>query len=220
MSRRIAQLFIASLSVVGWVRGASPSVTQDRLVCVSHDANARITAHVDAKPASVRVYFRQTGDPCGEYYVDMRPSPADPTLYSAVLPLVTPDATSITYQVRAQGVKETAAEAMTVPVTGTCIAPPLSAEDLRAAKAIALGLTSPTQHAAPCHFKCNGVTSVITAAGELKPNDECRLLLAGRIRPWYQTPEALVLVGAGAVGTVLILNPPNGRGAPPSPARP
>ena len=223
MSRRIAWLFIASLSVVGRVRGAPPSVTQNRLACIGYDTNARITAHVEGHPASVRVYFRQTGDPCGVYYVDMRPSPADPTLYTAVLPLVTPDATSIIYQVRVRvaGGKEIAAEAMTAEVSGNCTAPPLSPDDLRAAKAIALGLTQPTQHAAPCHFKCNGVVSVITASGELKPNDECRLIMTGKIKPWYETPAALAAAGAGALGATLALHSTsNGRGNPPSPARP
>jgi hypothetical protein len=223
MSRRIAWLFIVSLSVAGWVCASPPSVTQDRLACVGHKINARITAQVEGNPASVRVYFRQAGDPCGDYYVDMRPSPQDPSLYSAVLPLVTPDATAITYQVKVfgAGAKEIDAEPMTVLVSDNCAAPPLSPEDLRAAKTIALGLTKATQHAVPCHFKCDGVLSVITASGELKPNDECRLLLAGKLTPWYRTPAALAMAGAGAVGAgALVLNPSNGPRTPPSPARP
>ncbi len=223
MSRRIACLFVVSLSVAGWVSAASPSVTQNQLACVSHGTNARIIAHVEGHPASVRVYFRQSGDTCGDYYVDMRRSAQDPTLYSAVLPMVTPDATSITYQVKVMGVgaKEIVAEPMSATVSSNCKAPPLSGDDLRAARAIALGLTKPTQHAAPCHFKCDGVMSVITASGELKPNDECRLILAGKIKPWYLSPETLAMAGAGAVGAVLVLQPPsNGRNVPPSPARP
>ena len=222
MSRRIAYLFIASLSVAGWVRGAPPSVTQNRLACVGHDANPKISAHVEGHPASVRVYFHQTGDPCGEYYVDMRPSPDDPSLYTGILPLVAQDATSITYQVRVQGAgaKVIAGESMTAAVSGNCTAPPLTPDDLRAAKAIALGLTQATQHAAPCHFKCNGVVSVITASGDLKPNDECRLVLAGKIKPWYETPTALAT--AGALGAAAFaVNANSGRGGtPPSPARP
>ncbi len=220
MSRRIAWLFIVSLSVADWVCASPPVVTQNRLACIGHKTNARITAHVEGNPASVRVYFRQEGDPCGDYYVDMRPSPEDPSLYSAVLPLVTPDATAITYQVKVfgAGAKEIDAEPMTVLVSDNCTAPPLSPEDLRAAKTIALGLTKETQHAAPCHFKCDGVLSVITASGQLKPNDECRLLLAGKLKPWYLTPAALALAGAGA--GVLVFTPSNRPSSPPSPARP
>ncbi|HEX7681471.1 MAG TPA: hypothetical protein VF713_25320 [Thermoanaerobaculia bacterium] len=223
MSRRISWLFVVSLSVAGWVCASPPSVTQNGLACVGRKSNARITAHVEGNPASVRVYFRQAGDPCGDYYVDMRPSPQDASLYSAVLPLVAPDATAITYQVKVfgAGAKEIDAEPMTVLVSDNCAAPPLSPEDLRAAKTIALGLTKATQHAVPCHFKCDGVSSVITASGELKPNDECRLLLAGKLKPWYLTPAALAMAGAGAVGAgVLVLNPSNGPSTPPSPARP
>jgi hypothetical protein len=211
--------------VSGWVFGATPTVTQSKLACIAHDANARITAHVEGRPTSVRVYFHQAGDACGEYYVDMRPSPKDPTEYSAVLPIVSNDATSVTYQVRVQnaGAKEIAAEEMTAGVSANCLAPPLSADDARAAKAIALGLTSSTQHAAPCKFKCTGVVSVITASGQLKPNDECRLLIAGLAKPWWATPAGIAGASAGALGAGLAIHSAyaNGRGGPPpSPARP
>jgi hypothetical protein len=224
MSRRIGLLFITSLSVAGGVLGAPPSVTQNRLACIGHDANARITAHVEGHPASVRVYFQQTGDPCGEYYVDMKPNPLEPGSYSALLPLVSNDATSVTYQVRVQGAgaKEMAGEAMTAVVSRSCTAPPLSPEDLRAAKSIAIGLTKSAQHATPCHFKCNGVVNVITASGDLKPNEECRLILTGKGKPWWETPGAIAAESAalfGASALALHANS-NGRGTPPSPARP
>src|SRR6267154_1262438 len=104
MSRKITWLFVVALSLAAWLSAASPSVTQNQLACVSHETNARIIAHVEGHPASVRVYFRQSGDTCGDYYVDMRRSPQDPTLYSGVLPMVTADATSVTYQVKVMGV--------------------------------------------------------------------------------------------------------------------
>jgi hypothetical protein len=213
------------MSVSGWVFGATPTVTQSRLACIAHDTNARITAHVEGHPTSVRVYFRQADDPCGAYYVDMRPSPKDPTEYSAVLPVVSNDATAIIYQVRVQnpGAKELAAEPMTANVTGNCQAPPLSADDARAANAIALGLTSPEQHAAPCKFKCRGVVSVITSSGQLKPNDECRLILAGLVKPWWATPAGIAGASAGALGAGLAIHSASGNGRtgpPPSPARP
>ena len=154
----------------------------------------------------------------------MRPSPQDPSTYTALLPLVAKDATSITYQVKigGAGAKEIAAEPMTAVVSGNCMAPPLSPDELKAAKSIALGLTQATQRSVPCQFKCNGVVSYITAAGDLKPNDECRLVLAGKGKPWYQSPAALASAGAGAIGAagLALHSTSNGRGNPPSPARP
>ena len=74
------------------------------------------------------------------------------------------------------------------------------------AKGIALGLTQAAQHAVPCQFKCNGVTSVISAAGILKPNEECRLLLATNAKPWYETPAGIASASAGALGGALVLH--------------
>ncbi len=217
-------LFVVALWGTGWVFAAPPAVTQGRLACVPRDANTKVTAHVEGKPTSVRVYFHQTGDPCGEYYVDMHPSPQDPTLYTGILPLVAADATSVTYQVHvlSPGGKETLADAMSAPVSGNCVAPPLTPDDLHTASAIALGLTQPAQHGAPCHFKCNGVVSVITVSGDLKPNEECRLVLAGKTKPWWEKPGVLGtagVLGAGGIAAGLISGSNNNR-TPPSPARP
>jgi hypothetical protein len=217
-------LFVVALCGTGWVFAAPPAVTQARLACIPRDANTKITAHVEGKPTAVRAYFHQTGDSCGEYYVDMRPSPQDPTLYTAILPLVAADATSIMYQVHVlnAGGKETLADFMVAPVSGNCVAPPLTPDDLHAANAIALGLTLPGQHSVPCHFKCNGIVSVITASGELKPNEECRLVLAGKTLPWWEKRGVLGAagaIGAGAIAAGLGSGSNNNR-TPPSPARP
>ena len=60
----------------------------------------------------------------------------------------------------------------------------------------------------------------------MKPNEECRLLLAalanhGATTPWYRTPEAEFAAGAAAgvvIGEIYENNHRNHR--PPSPARP
>jgi hypothetical protein len=195
------------------------------LACISRDSNARITAHVEGHPTSVRAYFRSVGDACGEYYVDMMPSATDPTLYTAMLPLVSKNATAVAYQVRVRngGTKEIAGEEMTAPVESNCSAPQLSPEEARKAKSIALGLTQAAQHAVPCQFKCNGITSVISAAGVLKPHEECRLFLAAAAKPWYQTPAGIASASAAGVlgGALALHSSGNGRNTnPPSPARP
>jgi hypothetical protein len=69
------------------------------------------------------------------------------------------------------------------------------------------------------------VTNYITVAGDMKPNEECRLLLAslvghGPASPWYRTPAAEFAAGAviGASAGFAIENGKNNRA--PSPARP
>ena|ERR1700682_5101884 len=223
MPRRLLFILLL-LCVAGSLPAMPPAVTEGRLACISHETNAKITAHVEGHPSSVRVYFHGVGDTCGEYYVDMRPSAQDPTLYSAILPIVSKDATAVSYQVRAQNAsaKQVVGETINVPVTSNCVPPLPTPEDLKAAKGIALGLTEASQHAVPCHFKCNGVASVITASGELKPNEECRLVLAGLLKPWWATPAGAATAGASALAGGLALHAAaNGRNNnPPSPARP
>lgn len=202
---------------------APPSVTQTRLACIPRDANAKVTARVEGKPSSVRLYFHQTDDACGDYYVDMRSTPQDPTLYTAILPLVASDAKAVTYQVHVQnpGGKEILGDAMSIPVSGNCVAPALTPDDLHAASAIAVGLTQPKQSPVPCHFKCNGIVSYITVSGELKPNEECRLLMAGKPKAWYQKPGNEVAIGAGVAGAAILAGSSHHHHhPPPSPARP
>jgi hypothetical protein len=204
------------------------TITHTPLACLSPESNTKIIAHVDGQPASVRVYFHAIGQTCGEYYVDMRRDPKDPTLYTAIMPIPAPDADVVMYQIRAKGT--TGAETAIAPVAATvrkeCTSPALNAADMQAAQSIILGLTQPNQKPTPCKFACNGITNYITASGDMKPNDECRLLLAalashGATPPWYRTPEADFAAGAAAgavIGEVYENNHRNHR--PPSPARP
>lgn len=227
MSRGVA-LSLAFLAGVQWQSmSAAPTITHTPLACLSAETNAKITAHVEGQPSSVRVYFHAIGQTsCGEYYVDMRRNDKDPTLYSAILPIPAPDADVVMYQIRAKmnGGNETAIAPVAATVRKECTIPALSAADLQAAQSIVLGLTQPSQKPVPCRFRCNGLTNYITAAGEMKPNEECRLLLASLAgkggQPWYRTPVAEVAAGA-VVGAGAGLAIDNGRNhRPPSPARP
>jgi hypothetical protein len=208
---------------------AAPTITHTPLACLSSEANTKITARVDGQPSSVRVYFHAIGQTsCGEYYVDMRRNgDKDPTLYTAILPIPNPDADVVMYQIRVKsnGGTETAIAPVAATVRKECTVPALTAADVQAAQSIVLGLTQPSQKPVPCKFACKGVTNYITAAGDMKPNEECRLLLAGLpgngpAQPWYRTPAAEVAAGA-IVGAGVGLALDNGRNhRPPSPARP
>jgi len=209
---------------------AAPTITHTPLACLSSTTNTKITARVEGQPTSVRVYFHaigQTSATCGEYYVEMHRDSKDPALYGAIMPIPAPDADVVMYQIRAKsnGGNETAIAPVAATVRKDCVAPALSAADLQAAQSIVLGLTSPSQKPVPCKFLCNGITHYITASGDMKPNEECRLLLAGLVGhgtmpPWYRTPEAEFAAGA-IVGAGIGLAIDNGRHhRAPSPARP
>lgn len=225
MNLRHTLLLMVSLGLSSAMVAAPPTIAQNAISCLTRATNARITAHIDGAPPSVRVYFHSLGQTCGEYYVEMRRSEADPAQYSALLPLVSSGTEAVSYQIRVQtgGGKEVSAEPITVAVRSDCAATPLSPEELLSAKALTLGLTSAAQHAVPCDFKCNGVTNLITANGELKPNEECRLLLLGHLTPWYTTPTGLAAAAGGtalAAGIVLGAEHNSKNSRAPSPARP
>ncbi len=216
-------IFVAAVAATP----AAPTISQTPLACLSPTTNTKITAKVAGNPASVRVYFHAVGQTCGDYFVEMHRDPKDPTLYSALMPIPAVDADVVLYQIKAKttGGSEVAAPPVAATVKKECAATPLSSEDLQAAKAIVLGLTQPAQKSTPCKFRCDGVTHYMTASGDLKPNDECRLLLAslakgGAGKPWYATTAGEVTLGAfgAAAAGWAIENNRNQR--PPSPARP
>jgi hypothetical protein len=202
---------------------APPSIVTKPLTCVAKDRNARITARIEGRVKTARVYFRALDPKCDEYYVNMHQSPLDPTLYWAVLPLVGPETHLLSYQVRVDsgdGGKPNVspAEPLTVAVQAGCVADSLSAIEQRAADYITLGLVSSGQSGAPCGFRCDGITSILTAANELRPNEACFSKKA-----WYMTPGGRIALGAGTVligGGVFIWNERNNKDRAVSPARP
>jgi hypothetical protein len=225
MPKRCVVVFASFLAVASPVFAAPPKIAHDALSCLSRTTNARIAAHIEGQPAAVRVYFHAIGETCGDYYVEMRKSDKDPTLYTGLLPLIGKDSDALTYQIRVDtgGGKEVSIPPVTVAVRTECAAPALSPDQLRAAANITLGLTSQTQRQIPCKFKCNGIKNVITAKGDLQPNEQCRLLLAGLLKPWYASPAG---AGAAAGGSILAAGLGYGiasnlnNSKPPSPARP
>jgi hypothetical protein len=204
---------------------APTSIVTKPLSCVAQDRNVRITARIEGRVKTARVYFRAAEPKCDEYFVEMHGSPQDPALYWAILPLAGLETRLISYQVRVDsgdGGKAivSPAEPLNVAVLAGCVPESLSPAEQRAADNITLGLVSSGQSGTPCGFRCNGVTSVLTVANELRPNQECL-----RRKPWYMTPKGRTAIGAGALllgGGVFIWNENNNkdRDRPPSPARP
>ncbi|MEO8034845.1 MAG: hypothetical protein ABI837_10480, partial [Acidobacteriota bacterium] len=204
---------------------AAPRVEHTPLACVGPASHARISAHIPGNPAGVRVYFHVAGATCGEYYVDMRRSASDPTLYTAFLPILAAGAQVLTYEIRTtDGVgKEIAGMPISVALKNDCPAPALTADEVRAAENITLGLTNAAQSQAPCKFRCDGVKNVMTVNHELKQNEACRLLLAGLEKPWYQTAEGMALSAGGVVAAGFGVNAAiqnHRQNRAPSPARP
>lgn len=220
----MAVVLFLFLPVFAWA--AVPSrITTSAATCASKTQNLRVTAHVDGAPKNVRLYFHAVGPTCGDYYVDMHRDASNPNQYWAMLPIVGPDTTAVTAQVKADfgAGAYLPGDAVVVPVKADCPATTLTSDETRAANNIVLGLTQANQTSIPCAFKCKGVTSFLTTTNELKPNEQCLRLLAGTTRtPWYKTPAGeagAIAAGAGFFGGVYELTKPSNKKAP-SPARP
>jgi len=220
-TRIVCGVLLSSLAAA--LSAAPPSVITKPLGCVAPDRNARITAKIQGKVKTARVAFRSIDPKCDEYFVEMRQSATDPTLYWALLPIIAPGTRVLSYQVRVDpGNGESPvlspSEPLTVAVREGCIAEPLSEAELRTAGNLILGLTSSGQTGAPCGFRCNGITSVLTTANELRPNEECFRLAAGK--PWYKNHEAGIFFGAALINGIHIWNHNRDDDKPVSPARP
>jgi hypothetical protein len=212
-------VFIAWVFSVASLHGAVPvGIVHTALSCVGMTQNAVITAQIEGAPEAERVYFRASDTVGCEYYLDMRKSDKDPAVFWAVLPLVSPETKSLTYQIRASkaGGPDFVSPWVTVEVTSSCNSARLTAQEQSAASNITLGLTSPEQTGVPCGFRCDGMTWYISSANVLGRNEGCRAVMAGR--PWYRSPEAIAL-GAGALFGGAVIGS-NRQSNPPSPARP
>jgi hypothetical protein len=215
---------VASVFSAASLLAAPLSIVTKPLGCVAKDRNARITSRIEGRVKTARVFFHSVDPKCDEYFVEMRQSPNDPTLYWAVLPLVAPTTLTLSYQVRVDpGNGEKAvlspSEPLTVPVREACTAEPLSEAEQRMAENLTLGLSSSGQTGAPCAFRCNGVTSILTTANELRPNEECFRVLAAN-KPWYRTTAGRVGIGGAALLGGYIWNSNRETAKAVSPARP
>jgi hypothetical protein len=196
--RRVAAFTAISLIVLPTATFAADSgpITVNPVSCVAPAMNSRVTAQMANPVRTARVYFKATG--ATEYYVDMqRTLQGD---YSAVLPQIEPTTSSFTYRVvttDASGA-QTSSPAMTANASPSCPGASLSAADQRYASNLVLGLAADGQSAVPPGFTCRGIVSVITAKGEMKPNDECRRVLAAAAAPGTAVAGTDAVAGATA----------------------
>ena len=175
--------------------GMSCAPTMTTISCASPAAPVRVTARIPAPGASARVYFKARGEQ-DEYYVDMRRSTTDDTMW-AFIPAPMTTTPSFTYRIVAMDVAgvQVATPLSTATVTASCPAQSWPAEQQRVASNMIIGLTLPDQSSVPPGFQCRGVVSYITSMGELLPNEECRRILAGG------APSGATTAGTHAAGT-------------------
>ena len=223
-------------------------ITVNPIACVAPAMNSRVTAQMAKPVQTARVYFKATG--ATEYYVDMQKTMEGG--YSAVLPQIEPKTSSFTYRVvtiDANGA-QTSSPLMTANASSSCPSANMSASDQRYASNLVLGLVADGQSAVPPGFTCKGIVSQITARGELKPNDECRRVLAaalpgagaaagtagsaatgaaaagaagtGGAAAGGLSAVAIGAIAAGAIaaGAIIVHNNNNNNSTPASPARP
>ena len=156
--------------------GCAPSLTS--VGCASSGAPVKVTANIQSPAATAKVYFKAAGQ-TEEYYVDMRRTSADGTM-TAFIPAPARSTPSFTYRVVAMDATgvQVATPLSTATVTPSCPAQNLTADQQRAANNLIIGLTTPTQHAVPTGFLCRGIVSYIDTDGDLRPNEECRRVVA------------------------------------------
>jgi hypothetical protein len=243
--RRALALTAVSLILVPTATFAADNgpITVNPIGCVAPAMNPRVTAQMANPVRTARVYFKATG--ATEYYVDMQGTMQGG--YSAILPQLDSTTSSFTYRVvttDASGA-QTSSPAMTASASASCPPASLSAGDQRYASNLVLGLTAEGQVGVPLGFTCKGIVSVITARGEMRPNDECRRVLAaaaagaagaagagaaGAAGAAVATGAAAgglsavaigaIAVGAIAAGTIIVHNNNNSNNTPASAARP
>ena len=202
----------------GWAAGP-PKIAHEQVTCVPADGNARITANVTSSSPviSARVYFHSNVKTSGDYYLELRQGEAGG--YWAVLPYPLPETTAVEYRIVVKDAdgQEAKTEKYTVPTSSSCVVT-LTCDETRYANNLVIGLTSDSQSPIPDGFKCKGVVSKITVAGELKPNEECRKALAA-----IKIPPVVWIVGGAAAATgeaLIVSNNTDCKCEPISTARP
>lgn len=204
--RAIAAVTVLSMLVTPSLFAADANAIQVTAIsCLSAAQTPRVSANVPANTKSARVYFKAQGQ-AAEYYVDMRK--AANGSWFAYLPIPEPKTAAVVYRVVPiddKGV-QTSSAVLTTTVTSTCPPQNLTADDQRVAENLVVGLTAAGQPSVPTGFQCKYVVSYITTANELKPNEECRKVLAAAAAAAGTTAAAGTgaaagtAAGAGAAG--------------------
>lgn len=199
MRNKVVAVFTLCAVAVAPTVLAAGAPTMVPIACVSAAAPVRVSANVPADAASAKVYFKAAGQTL-EYYSDMRRA-ADGSMW-AFIPAPETTTKSFTYRVVSTDAKgiQTSSALLTANTAASCPPQTLSADELRAAAAMIVGLTAPNQSAVPAGFQCKGIVSYITANNELRANDECRRKVAGA-QPGAAQPGAAQPGAAAQSGT-------------------
>ena len=165
------------------------------IACASSMAPVKVTTRVPASSVA-KVYFKAAGQQI-EHYVDLRRA-SDGTMW-AFIPSPAPSTPSFTYRVVSTDLSghQVSGALMTATTAARCPAQVLTPTEQSASMNMVIGLITATQSAVPPGFLCRGIVSYITAKGELRPNDECRRLLAGA-QPGAATAGTSTGAGAGS----------------------
>ena len=153
--------------------------TMTTVSCASPASPVKVTAKVPTAGATAKVYFKAAGQQ-DEYYVEMRRvAPNDDTMV-AFVPEPARSTPSFTYRVVAMDVNgvQVATPLSTATVTPSCPAVSLTSDQQRMANNLIVGLTTPLQSAVPTGFLCRNIVSYIDTNGDLRPNQECRRVVA------------------------------------------
>jgi hypothetical protein len=153
------------------------------------------------------VYFKAAGQTL-EYYVDMRRA-NDGTMW-AMIPAPLPETKSFTYRIVTTDNRGGQASSflMTAATASSC-AESLTGPEQQAASNMVIGLTNASQPAVPTGFQCRGVVSYITTTGEMRPNEECRRLVAAGAQPGAAGAPG---TGAGTPGSATGTGATSGAG--------
>jgi hypothetical protein len=170
------------------------------VACVSSAAPVKVTSRVPRSTASAKAYFKAAGQQT-EYYVDMRRA-ADGSMWGFI-PAPAPSTPSFTYRVVStdpSGHQESSTLHTATPAT-SCPAQQLTTLEQNVASNMVIGLLNASQSPVPPGFLCRGIVSYITATGELRPNDECRRLIASGVQPGAAgTAGGTTASGVGTAG--------------------
>jgi hypothetical protein len=168
----ITALIYAPLAIAA----EGPSVAAP-IVCAAPGVNNRVTTRLSPVFKSPRVFFKAATGPA--YYVDM-PQGVNGEWWG-VLPAVEASTRAVTYRVAAQDTlgNWVSGAPITINTSPICPAKAISDADKAAANNIVLGLTTPDESPVPRGFSCRGVKTIIAANGQMRPAEECRVLLAG-----------------------------------------
>lgn len=198
IKRGIAVITTVSMLVTPSLFAADANPIQlTAISCLSASQPAKVVASIPATAKSARVFFKAQGQ-TAEYYLDMRRA-ANGTWF-AFLPFPEPKTTAAVYRVVLADEKgvQTSSAVLTTTVTTTCPVQNLTTDDQRITQNLVVGLTGANQSPVPIGFQCRGIVSYITTANELRPNEECRRILAAAAAGAGSTTAAGTGAAAGA----------------------